>query len=196
MKQILFTLGIFLTLINCASQLTPENFSYSEYQTKNSKGEDIIVKSDVTGTLSEDAYDKLIQHLSQISNKKLNQSKNIVIHYIDNDPTTVSANYQVPWDIFEGNLTRQLNRIEKCNHLWVLNERVTNRSYYHADKIPWTVDQDLFLKELFFDHEGLNGGFVIIKSDKSYYLKSGEYTKNELLAKYSYAKQPSFPLKF
>ena len=112
-------------------------------------------------------------------------NKKIIINFIDNDPKIYRENYQVPQDIFYGDLENDLARIELCNHFWIINQRVKDLHYYHGNKINWIVDENKRIREFFFKYDGLNGGFVIIKPNGDYFLKVGEYRKSDVLKRHN-----------
>ncbi len=151
------------------------------YTLENSDGSKTEVKSHLTGILTNMDYENLKSHLKDISNKELDFNKRIIINYIDNDPRIYRKNYQVPWDIFYGNMEADLAKFGKANHFWVINKGVTDLHYYHGDKIKWIEDKNNVVRKLFFAYDGLNGGFVIIKPNGEYFLNIGEYTKSNFL---------------
>lgn len=184
MKQLQLISFLILLLTNCLPLLAQKNNSISKYEVKDNTGKTITILSDTKGTLDEKSYDNLISQLNEISSSKIDKSKNIIINYIDDNPRINNKNYQVPWDIFNRNLSSKLNKTKQCSHFWVINKKVTNLYYYHVNKINWLKDQNSIIKKIFFNYESLNGGFVIIKPNKEYYLKNGEYSKKELLSVY------------
>lgn len=144
-------------------------------------GSQINVKSHFIDSLSNEYYDTLKKHLNSISYKEINFDKKIIINFIDNDPRINKKNYQVPWDIFYGNIEKDLSKHGQSNHFWIINKRVKHLYYYHGDKINWIVDENNLIREMFFNYDGLNGGFVIIKPNGKYFLKIGEYRKSDFL---------------
>jgi len=182
MKKIIF-ISVFL-IISCSSNKSTISTTHNGYRIKNSQGEIINIPSDEKNSLESDFFSELKNYLSEIVNYKLDFSKKIVINFIDNDPRGNITNYRVPWDIFYGNLSDDLNEIENCNHIWIKNIQVENLYYYHGNKIKWVTDKNNLIRSKFFKYNGLNGGFLILKPDGQYYLKVGEYTKLGLLKTY------------
>ncbi|CAM1369714.1 hypothetical protein [Tenacibaculum xiamenense] len=151
------------------------------YVIENLDGSQIKVKSHLIDSLVNEDYKTLKNHLNNISGKQIDFDKKIIINFIDNDPIVYKKNYQVPWDIFYGNMENDLIRFGQSNHFWVINKRVKDLYYYHGNKINWIVDENNIIRELFFRYDGLNGGFVIIKPNGNYFLKIGEYQKSDVL---------------
>lgn len=176
MKKLSLVLS-FVSLLSCSTTQSFLNKKAHLYTINNA-----LIKSHKHGKLSDENFRFLKKHLTNISNNSLNFNTKTVINYIDNDPKDINNDYQTSWDIFDGCLTSKLNSMFPCNHLWVINERVKNLNYYHNNKINWTTDQNNIIRQLFFNNtDGFNGGFVIIKPNGEYFLKIGEYKKEELL---------------
>ncbi len=182
MKKIIFIFAVLL--ISCSTNKNIIDPAFNGYKIKNSQGEVITIPSDEKGSLNSEFFSELKMYLNEIVNYNLDFSKKIVINFIDNDPKGNNTNYQVPWDIFYGNLSEDLNKIENCNHIWIKNNRVKNLYYYHGNKIKWITDKNDLIRSKFFKYDGLNGGFLILKPDGRYYIKVGEYTKSGLLKIY------------
>ncbi|MDG4949651.1 hypothetical protein NLM59_01830 [Weeksellaceae bacterium KMM 9724] len=151
------------------------------YTIENSDGSKSKIKSHFISTLNVDDYETLKNHLNHIYDNKIDFGEHIIINFIDNDPKKHIDSYQVPWDIFYGNIKKDLAKLGKLNHFWIINPRVRNLNYYHDDKIQWIQDKDDVLRKLFFEYNGLNGGFVIIKPNANYFIKVGEYRKSDIL---------------
>ena len=180
MKYIFLALNVFL-FIGCSSAKKLENKTTNFYKIENSNGKEIMVPRQKRDTISPGKYQKLKEYLTEINDHDLDFNKKIVINFIDNDPYRPSNNYQVNWDIFDGDLEKELNSIEPSNHIWILNNQVKNLYYYHGEKINWMIDKNNLVRELFFNYNGLNGGFLIIKPNRNYSLLVGEYSKLEEL---------------
>ena len=182
MKKIMFIPVILM--MSCSTNKTVNNSTFNGYRIKNSQGEIITVPSDEKNVLEAEFFSELKEYLNDIVNYNLDFSKKTVINFIDNDPKWTIANYQVPWDIFYGNLSEELNKIENCNHIWIKNKKVEDLYYYHGNKIKWITDKNDLIRSKFFKYDGLNGGFLILNPDGQYHLKVGEYTKAGLLKIY------------
>ena len=164
MKKLLFLSFLFLLFTNCST---------NKY----------ISSTNEIKTLSNIKTLELNKYLKNIDSNLLPNRKTIII-YINNDPKFVEKNYQVPWDIFYGNLVQELNSVEKPNLFWIINENVKNLHFYHGDKINWKIDKENYLQNNFFIHNGMNGGFLILNKEGKYFFKEGEYDKKELINAY------------
>lgn len=180
MKNLLKLLAI-ITMVACSPTKSVVESEPYMYSVQNEDGSVTKVKSHTKGTLSETEYEHLKNHLSSISEQNIDFSKKAVINFIDNDPLIYRKGFEVPWDIFKGNMDASLDKIEECNHFWIINKRVKDLHYYHGKKIHWLKDENEIIRNLFFMHNGLNGGFVIVKPNGEYFLKVGEYKKSDLL---------------
>lgn len=169
----------------CSSSNNLINKEPHLYTIENLDGSKTKIKSHLTSNLNSVDYETLKNHLSNISDKEIDFDKKIVINFIDNDPWINKKNYQVPWDIFYGNMKVDLAKLGQSNHFWIINHRVKNLHYYHNDKIKWIIDKNDVIRKLFFKYNGINGGFVIIKPNGEYFLKIGEYKKSDVLKTHS-----------
>ncbi|PJX24607.1 hypothetical protein CAP47_03750 [Psychroflexus sp. S27] len=183
MKNLLQFLLIII-ISGCSSSNSLVNKEPYLYTLENPDGSKTKVKSHLTSQLSNVDYQTLKNHLNKISDKEIDFNKKIIINFIDNDPKIYRKGYQVPWDIFYGNIKDDLAKLGQSNHFWIINKKVKDLYYYHGDKIKWIVDEGDFIRKLFFHYNGLNGGFVIIKPNGDYFLKVGEYQKSEVLKTY------------
>lgn len=180
MKYI-FKILIILLILGCSPSNSLINKEPYLYTLENSDGTKTLVPSHKKSSISKTNFQNLKEYLVDINDYNLDFNKKIILNFIDNDPIRYRKNYQVPWDIFYGNLYEELNSIEPCNQIWILNKSVKDLYYYHGNKINWIVDRDNVIRELFFNYNGLNGGFVIIKPNGKYFLKVGEYKKSDVL---------------
>lgn len=180
MKNLLKIL-ISIAIIGCSSSNNLINKEPHLYTVENPDGTKTNVKSHAIGKLSNEIYEVLKKYLSDINVYNIDFEKKIIINFIDNDPRIFRENYKVPWDIFYGNIEKDLTKIEQCNHFWIINKTVKGLHYYHGNKISWIADKNNTIRNLFFKYDGLNGGFVIIKPNGDYFLKIGEYQKSDLL---------------
>ena len=180
MKKLL-QISLTILIFGCSSSNSLINKEPYLYTIENPDGSKIKVKSHLTGSLINEDYETLKEHLNNISDKEIDFAKKVIINFIDNDPRIYRKNYQVPWDIFDGNIDVDLTKFSQPNHFWIINERVKDFYYYHGNKINWIVDKGDLIRNLFFKYDGLNGGFVIIKPNGDYFLKIGEYRKSDIL---------------
>ncbi|OOG71047.1 hypothetical protein [Flavobacterium sp. A45] len=146
----------------------------------------ILSKINITSKLNESTLDYFKINYS------LDKNNFTVINYIDNDPRKVSKSYQVPWSIFEGDFIKEMNKIEKISHFWVINPNVTNLYYYHGNKINWQKDTDNYIQKNFLFFEGFNGGYIILDPKGNFYLHRGEYSKEDFLKQLKELKRKSF----
>ncbi|MFD0964986.1 hypothetical protein [Pseudofulvibacter geojedonensis] len=180
MKYTFVALGALL-LSSCLSSNSLINEEPYLYTLESKEGKKTFVKSHSTNTLSKNNLENLKKHLTDINPSDIDFSKKIVVNFINNNPSISIKNYQVPWDIFYGNMQKKLNSIEPCNHFWIINKDVTDLYYYHGNKINWIIDKQNIIKKLFFNYDKLNGGFLILKPNGEYFIKKGEYTKSDVL---------------
>lgn len=143
-----------------------------------------LIEGEVSGTLNYYLLESIKKYLIRINPKtNFEKSNFIVINYIDNDPTIYTKYYQVPWDVFENDVSKKLKKIDKINHFYIINPDVKDLYYYHGNKLKWEIDKDHFLQNKFFSFKGLNGGFLIIDKEGNYFALKGEYTEKKVLDK-------------
>ncbi|MDR6846030.1 hypothetical protein [Flavobacterium granuli] len=145
-----------------------------------------LIKMEVTSKLKESTLDYFKKTYD------LDKNNFTVINYIDNDPKPTSISSQVPWDIFEDDYIKQIRKIDKVNHLWIINPDVRNLYYYHGNKIGWIKDAENYIQKNFLFFDGLNGGYIILDSSGNYFLHRGEYRKKEVLDKLKELKRKPF----
>lgn len=107
----------------------------------------------------------------------------IVINYIDNDPSIYIRGYQVPWNVFENDISKTFKKTDKVKHFYIINPDAKDLYYYHGNKLNWKRDKDHFLRDKFFPFKGLNGGFLIIDKEGNYISNKGEYLIKDVMEK-------------
>lgn len=184
-KKGLLRILVAISLVGCSTTNVRNTKDPFLYTIKTADGSKINVKSHTIDTLNSENHEILKKHLINISDDDIDFDKKIIINFIDNDPRIHQKGFQVPWDIFYGNLENELNKIEQCNHFWIINPTVEDLYFYHGNKIKWIEDKNEVIRDLFFKYNGLNGGFVILKPEGGYFLKVGEYIKSEVLKRHN-----------
>lgn len=159
-----------------------ENYALSyEYETS---VKTYLAEIKTSGKLNYYLLEDIKKYLVRLDPKtSFGEANYIVINYIDNDPSVYRRGYQVPWDVFENDISKKLKKTDKVNHFYIINPDVKDLYYYHSDNLNLKIDKDHFLKDKFFPFKGLNGGFLIIDKEGNYISHKGEYLTKDVLDK-------------
>ncbi|CAN1518376.1 hypothetical protein MCETHM1_01009 [Flavobacteriaceae bacterium] len=159
---------------------TLENYTLS-YEFENSI-KTYLIEINTHGKLNYFLLENIKKYLISLNPKTTFENTNyIVINYIDNDPVPYRKGAQVPWDVFENDISKAFKRKDNISQFYVINPNAKDLYYYHSDKLKFKTDKDHFLRDKFFTFKGLNGGFLIIDKEGNYFSHKGEYSKKDVL---------------
>lgn len=165
-----------------------ENYALSyEYETS---VKTYLIEIKTIGKLNNYILEDIKKYLVGLDIKtSFEETKYIVINYIDNDPSIYRKGAQVPWDVFENDISKSFNKSDKVTHFYIINPDAKDLYYYHGNKLNFKRDKDHFIKDKFFPFKGLNGGFLVIDKDGNYISYKGEYSTKDVLNKLNEIKE-------
>jgi len=141
----------------------------------------------VYGKLPQDSLQMVHTYLSKIANKKIDDSKIIVLNYYpDHKPDNPKAPTSMP--VYERQYLKKLHKIAPTSEQF--------RVYKHDDKLTdknknWVTDTDALIEQTFFPYYFMYGSVAVIHPSGNYYIYYGEYGYdnvfeglNELIKRY------------
>ena len=165
-------------------------------ETKNyNKNLDLYFKNDTTqiallvtrqkfGQLDKITFEKLKSYLTELTDKKIDSTQNIVINYLTAFPKKAdNTKSRSTWNILDKDYLKKLHKIADINQFWIHSPESDNLKYYHQNKINWIADKESIFKKLFFPYELRYGNYVLIKPDGKFYYFLGEHSKYEIWEK-------------
>ena len=157
-----------------------------------SKNLDLYFKNDTTqigllvtrkkfGQLDKNTFEDLKSYLTELTEKKIDSTQNIVINYLTAYPKkNENANSKSGWNVLHRDYLKKLHKIANINQFWIHSSECDNLEYNHQKRINWTEDKDDLLKKLFFPYEVRYGNFILIKPDGKFYYYLGEHSKYQI----------------
>lgn len=144
----------------------------------------ILITRQKFGHLDKKTFVNFKSYLSNISDKQIDSSQNIVINYLTPLPKKVdNIKSKSSWNVLEKHYLRKLHKIADIKQFWITSPESDNLNFYHHNKINWISDKDNLFKNLFFPYDVRYGNFILIKPDGSYYYYLGEHSKYKIWEK-------------
>lgn len=141
----------------------------------------ILVTRKNYGKLDKKTFDHLKSYLTEISQKKVDPTENLVINYLTLYPTKDEisdySNSKSNWNILDRNYTKKLHKIANINQFFIHTPGNNTHEYYRNEKINWIKDKNNLFNKLFFPYEILYGNFILIKPNGEYFYYLGESGK-------------------
>ncbi|MDH7444814.1 hypothetical protein [Aquimarina sp. 2201CG14-23] len=134
------------------------------------------------GQLQKEDYSIFTQHLTNISGKKVDTTKTIVIDYLSaqSKKKRSETDRKSSWRILTPYHAKKLKKITNGQHYWIYSPENYDIDYYRTNKINWLEDKNKILEQLFFAYEVQFSIFLMVKPDGRfmiYYGEYGEYSK-------------------
>lgn len=171
-------------------KITKQEFNNSKNYTKNldlyfendTLKIGLLIKREKFGILKSNAFKRLKNYLSEISQVKIDSTKNIVINYLTALPKKAeNTKSRSTWNVLDKNYIKKLHKIADINQFWICSPKSDNLKYYHQNKINWIRDKSNLFSELFFPYEVRYGNYILIKPDGEFYYYLGEHSKYQIL---------------
>lgn len=171
-----------------------EKISQQEFiDTKNySKNLDLYFENDTTqigllvtrqkfGQHDKSTFENLKSYLTELTDKPIDSTQNIVINYLTAYPITdENINSRSRWNVLHRDYPKKLHKIANISQFWIHSSECDNLEYYHQKRINWIEDKDSLLKKLFFPYEVRYGNYILIKPDGKFYYYLGEHSKYKI----------------
>lgn len=162
-------------------------------ETKNySKNLDLYFENDTTqiallvtrrkfGQLDKNTFEKLKSYLTELTNKKIESTQNIVINYLTAFPKKAdNTKSRSTWNVLDKDYLKKLHKTADINQFWINSPESDNLKYYHQNKINWIADRESLFKKIFFPYEVRYGNYILIKPDGKFYYYLGEHSKYQI----------------
>ncbi|WP_299103502.1 hypothetical protein [uncultured Winogradskyella sp.] len=145
----------------------------------------ILITRQKFGQLDKKTFSNLKSYLTDISERKIDSTQNIVINYLTAFPSEkqVDSTSRSSWNVLDKDYLKKLHKTADINQFWVNSPESKNLKYYYNNRINWIEDKDNLFKELFFPYEVRYGNFILIKPDGKFYYYLGEHSKYQIWKK-------------
>ncbi|WP_299706832.1 hypothetical protein [uncultured Pontibacter sp.] len=144
----------------------------------------LLVTRQNSGKLDQQVFEELKAHLTQISGKQVDATKNIVVNYLTAFPEKIQPTTpKSAWNMFDKDYLRKLHKIAAIEQFWLNSPEAENLAYYHKNSINWIEDKGSHFQKVFFPYEVGVGNFVLLKPDGQFYYYLGEHGKQEVWEK-------------
>lgn len=141
----------------------------------------LLVTRQKFGKLDKNTFEKLKSYLTELTNKKIDSTQNIVINYLTAFPSKAdNTKSRSTWNILDKDYLKKLHEIADINQFWINSPESDNLKYYHQNKINWIADKERLFKKLFFPYEVRYGNYILIKPDGEFYYYLGEHSKYQI----------------
>lgn len=141
----------------------------------------ILVTRKRFGKLNKKTFNHLKSYLTEISQKKIDPTENLVINYLtlypSKDEVSNFSNSKSNWNILDRNYIKKLHKIANINQFFIHTPENDNLEYYRNKKINWIKDKNNLFNKLFFPYEIQYGNFILIKPNGEYFYFLGEHGK-------------------
>ncbi|WP_275316945.1 hypothetical protein [Tenacibaculum bernardetii] len=141
----------------------------------------LLVTRQKFGKLDKYSFEKLKTYLTELTNKKIDSTQNIVINYLTAFPKKAdNSKSRSTWNILDKDYLKKLHKIADINQFWINSPESDNLKYYHQNKINWIADKESLFKKIFFPYEVRYCNYILIKPDGKFYYYLGEHSKYEI----------------
>lgn len=141
----------------------------------------LLVTRKKFGQLDKNTFENLKLYLTELSDKRIDSTQNIVVNYLTAYPKkNENTNSKSGWNVLQRDYLKKLHKIANINQFWIHSSECNNLEYNHQKRINWIEDKDDLLKKLFFPYEVRYGNFLLIKPDGKFYYYLGEHSKYQI----------------
>ncbi|WP_104734530.1 hypothetical protein [Hanstruepera ponticola] len=141
----------------------------------------LLVTRKKFGQLDKTTFENLKSYLTELTDKTIDSTQNIVINYLTAFPKKAdNTKSRSTWNILDKDYLKKLHNIADINQFWINSPESDNLKYYHQNKINWIADKENLFKKLFFPYEVRYGNYILIKPDGKFYYYLGEHSKYQI----------------
>lgn len=141
----------------------------------------LLVTRKKFGQLDKNTFENLKLYLTELSDKRIDSTQNIVVNYLTAYPKkNENTNSKSEWNVLQRDYLKKLHKIANIDQFWIHSSECNNLEYNYQKRINWIADKDDLLKKLFFPYEVRYGNFLLIKSDGKFYYYLGEHSKYQI----------------
>lgn len=142
----------------------------------------VKVPTEKFGKITQSNYQTVIQSLSNYSNKKIDSTKTIIINYF---PSKDDCLGDRNWDwYFKKSTKKFLKEVSKKKDLlqfFIFKDESSVKNF--GKHFSYYLDVENTIEKEFFKYHYPCFSYVVLKPNKTYYTKRGEYNINEVLEK-------------
>lgn len=105
----------------------------------------MLITRQISGQLDEKNFTTLKLYLTELSDRQIDSTQNIVINYLNPYPKK-NENYSSKsgWNVLDGDYIKKLHKIADINQFWINSPESDNLEFYHKNKINWITDKEKF----------------------------------------------------
>ncbi|WP_299157076.1 hypothetical protein [uncultured Christiangramia sp.] len=138
----------------------------------------LLITRQKFGQLDKNTFEYLKSYLSELTDKPIDSTQNIVINYLTAYPKKdENKKSRSGWNVLNRDYLKKLHKIGNIIQFWIHSAECDNLEYHHQKSINWEEDEDNLLKKLFFPYEVRYGNYILIKPDGKFYYFLGEHSK-------------------
>lgn len=134
----------------------------------------ILIKRKIYGKLNDSIFTTLKKMFSL--ENELTKELIVIIYYPGKDRCNNAREKMSPWNIFDNDYLRKLNKIASNNHLWIYKND-EDLEYFYPKKVKWQADKDQFVEDLFFNNHYPCFSSVVLDKQGNYISYLGEFGK-------------------
>jgi len=140
-----------------------------------------LIKRINFGKLNKAQFGVLKKYINELSNTKIDSTKNIVINYLSShSKKSKKSKRRTSWNIFDNDYLRKLHKIAEIQQFWINSPGNDNLEYFHSNTINFISDKDKLFEKLFFPYQIPYGNYLIIKPNGLYVTSAGKYGKQHV----------------
>jgi hypothetical protein len=144
----------------------------------------LLVTRQKFGQLDKNTFENLKSYLTELTDKQIDSTQNIVINYLTAFPKKAdNTKSRSTWNVLDEDYLKKLHKTADITQFWICSPLSDNLKYYHQNKINWIADKESLFKNLFFPYEVRYGNYILIKPDGKFYYYLGEHSKYEIWEK-------------
>lgn len=141
----------------------------------------ILITRQKFGQLDKRTFTELKKYLSELGERKIDSTQNIVINYLTAFPKKEeNTKSRSGWNVLDRNYLKKLHKIAPINQFWINSPQSDNLKYYHQNKINWLTDKENLFSKLFFPYGVRYGNYILIKPDGKFFFYLGEHSKYQI----------------
>ena len=141
----------------------------------------LLITRQKFGQLDKKTFEYLKSYLTELTDKQIDSTQNIVINYLTAYPKKdENKKPRTGWNVLHRDYLKKLHKIEIIKQFWIHSSECDNLEYNHQKRINWIQDEDNLLKKLFFPYEVRHGNYILIRPDGKFYYYLGEHSKYQI----------------
>ena len=141
----------------------------------------VLITRQKFGQLEKSTFEYLKSYLTELTDKPVDSTQNIVINYLTAYPKKEeNKSSRSGWNVLHRDYLKKLHTIGNINQFWIHSPECDNLEYNYQKRINWIEDEANLLKNLFFPYQVRYGNYILIKPDGKFYYYLGEHSKYQI----------------